>query len=238
MRQDPSISLKTRIEEWQSLIHVCRRWRNLVFQSPRRLHLHLYCTPKTPARDTLDIWPALPLLVEGTMSSKPGRMDNVIVALEQSNRVRQVSLRGLVDWQFEKVLAAMQVSFPELTVLELTPNKKTLPVIPIPDSFLGGFAPRLKLFELSGILFPGLPNLLLSATHLTHLRLSDIPHSGYISPEAMVAVLSALSSLETLSLGFRSPQSGPGWVSRSLPPPDRCILPALKKFIFKGVPNI
>ena len=235
MSQDLSISDKTRIEEWQSLVHVCRRWRSLVFQSPRRLHLHLYCTPKTPAKDTLDIWPALPLLVGGTMSSKPGRMDNVIVALEQSNRIRQVSLLGFVDWQLEKVLAAMQVSFPELTVLELTPNNKTLLVIPIPDSFLGGSAPRLKYFRLSGILFPGLTNLLLSANHLTHLYLLNIPHSGYISPEVMVALLSTLFSLETSSLGFRSPQSGPGWESRSLPPPNRFILPALKKFIFKGV---
>ena len=46
---------KTRIEEWQSLVHVCRRWRSLVLASPRRLNLQLYCTPKTPARDTLDI---------------------------------------------------------------------------------------------------------------------------------------------------------------------------------------
>ncbi|KAN0109365.1 hypothetical protein V8E52_009337 [Russula decolorans] len=38
-----------------------------------------------------------------------------------------------------------------------------------------------------GIPFPGLPKLLLSATHLVQLWLANIPHSGYISPEAMVA---------------------------------------------------
>ena len=29
------------IESWQSLVHVCRRWRGLVFASPRRLNLRL-----------------------------------------------------------------------------------------------------------------------------------------------------------------------------------------------------
>jgi len=29
---------------WQTLVHVCRRWRCIVFASPRRLDLKLYCT--------------------------------------------------------------------------------------------------------------------------------------------------------------------------------------------------
>ena len=74
----------------------------------------------------------------------------------------------------------------------------------IPDSFWGGSAPRLRHFELSGIPFPGLPKLLLSATHLNHLSLSGIPHSGYFSPEAMVALLSVLSCLNFLELDFQS----------------------------------
>jgi len=90
-------------------------------------------------------------------------------------------------------------------------------------------------FELDGIPFPGLPKLLLSATHLVKLRLSDIPHSGYISPEAMVALLSVLSSLRKLTLRFQSPQSRPDLETRSLPPPKRFILPALNDFRFRGV---
>ena len=67
-------------EAWQSLVHVCRRWRNLVFRSPRRLNLQLYFTPKTPAKDTLDVWPALPLIVRGETALSSGT-DNVIAAL-------------------------------------------------------------------------------------------------------------------------------------------------------------
>src|SRR6266852_504548 len=53
-------------KRWHPLVHVCRRWRSLVFGSPRRLDLKLYCTLKTPTRDSLDIWPALPLVVSGS----------------------------------------------------------------------------------------------------------------------------------------------------------------------------
>ena len=225
---------KTEVEGWQSLVHVCRRWRSVVLQSSSRLNLHLYCSPKTPARDMLDVWPALLLLVVGSMASTTGT-DNIIVALGQSNRVRRVYLWGLVDWQLEKVLAAMQVPFPDLAVLDLGPYDVTLPVIPIPDSFLGGSAPRLKYFFLYNIPFPGLLKLLLSANHLVQLWLFNIPHSGYISPEAMVAVLSALSSLGSFDLQFRSPQSRPDFESRSLLPPKRSILTALNGFCFKGV---
>ena len=234
MNMYPSYGDKPGIEAWQSLVHVCRRWRNLVLGSPRRLNLQLYCTPKTPARDSLDVWPAaLPLLIVGFMASAP--VDNIIAALGQNYRVCQVFLQGLADWHLEKFLASMQAPFPELTSLQLMSYDETLDInIRIPDSFLGGSAPRLQIFALSGIPFPGLPKLLLSATHLVCLKLFNIPHSGYISPEAIVALLSVLSSLETLSLEFQSPQSRPDWESRNLSPPKRSILPALDRFRFKG----
>ena len=220
------------IEAWQSLVHVCRRWRVLVFESPRRLNLRLVCTHKTPTRDKLAAWPALPLLIHDTMTPSQD-FDNIIAALEQSNRVYQVGLWYLAGWQLKKVLATMQVPFPGLTFLNLYSNDETVPVIP--DSFLDGSAPRLRDFTLAGIPFPGLPKLLLSATNLVHLGLINIPHSGYISPEAIVALISPLSSLEFLSLEFRSPQSRPDWESRPWPPSKRSVIPALNYFYFKGV---
>jgi hypothetical protein len=222
---------KARVEKWQSLVHVCRRWRILVLGSPRRLNLQLYCTPQTPARNALHVWPVLPLIVQGKVDLSSGT-DNVIASLEQSNRVCQIVLY-LVGWQLEEVLAAMQVPFPELTYLSLSSNVETLPVIP--DSFLDGSAPRLQNFDLFGIPFPGLSTLLLSATHLVTLWLSNIPHSGYISPEAIVALISVLSSLRTLSLQFQSPQSRPDPETRRPPPSKRSVVPALTSLYFRGV---
>jgi hypothetical protein len=229
---------KAEMEAWQSLVHVCRRWRSLILASPRRLNLRLVCTPETLTRDTLDTWPALPLIVGGGMA-RSSSTDNIIAALEQSNRVCEVDL-DLAGWQLEEVLAAMRVPFPELKYLQLfsdVSDDETLPVIPVPDSFLGGSAPRLRILELYRIPFPGLPNLLLSATQLVFLGLYDIPDSGYIPPEAMVALLSVLSSLESLSLEFRSAQSRPDWETRTLPPyPPRSprILFQRRYRIFRG----
>ena len=230
---------KKRAEVWLPLVHVCRRWRNLVFGSPRRLNLQLYCTPETPAKDTLDVWPALPLIIEGSIYSSSGT-DNIITALGQSNHVCKIDLY-LDDRELEEVLAPMQVPFPELTDLRLHLSSyhsygkapRAPPVIP--DSFLGESAPPLRILQLHSVSFPGLLKLLLSATHLVELRLDSIPHSGYTSPQAIVAPLSVLSSLETLYLGFESPQSRPDLENSSLPPPKRSILPALARFLFKGV---
>ncbi len=232
MDMNPSYGGKIGTEAWQSLVHVCRRWRSVVFGSTRRLDVRLVCTPNTRARDTLDVWPALPLVIRSTMAL-PSGVDDIIAAVGQRNRVCQVSLSGLADRQLEEVLGAMQVPFPELTDLYLVSVGETPPVIP--DSFLGGSAPHLRSFWLNGIPFPGLPKLLLSATHLVRLSLYNIPHSGYISPGAMVALLSVLSSLQTLYFKFQSPQSRPDWVNRHPPPSKRSVIPALLSFVFEGV---
>ena len=232
MIMKPSYKGKTTVESWRSLAHVCRQWRKLVFGSPHRLNLQLYCTPKTPVKDTLDIWPALPILIGGNMILSG--TNNVIAALGQAHRVRQVFLY-LLDGKLEEVMAAMEVSFPELTYLRLSTEFSHGEAPVIPDSFLNGSAPGLQTFHLRGIPFPGLLNLILSTTHLVGLHLSDIPRSsGYISPEAIATLLSVLSSLESLSLEFRSRQSRPDWEGRSLPPPKRPIHHALRLFDFKG----
>ena len=216
---------------WQSLVHVCRRWRSVIFRSPRRLKLRLYCTTRTPVRDTLDIWPPFPLIVHGIDPTED--MDNVVAALEYRDRVDKICLREVNGSSLEKVLAAMQEPFPELTFLWLSSDEEPVPVVP--DSFLGRSAPRLRFLVLDGIPFPDLPKLPLSATNLVNLQLWNIPHSGYISPDAVVTALSTLTSLQFLDLGFRSPRSHPDQASRLPPPPTRTVLPALTEFWFKGV---
>jgi hypothetical protein len=224
------------MKAWQSLVHVCRRWRSVVFGSPRRLDLQLVCSAKTPVRDTVDVWPALPLVIKDWNYNR-GSVDNIVALLERSDLVRritQISLCNVSSSQLEDISEAMQVPFPELTKLDLH-HDQTEPVLPLSDSFLGGSAPRLRSLYLSHIPYPGLPKLLLSATHLTELHLYRIPHSGYISPEAMVACLSTLTSLERLSLRFESPLPRPDWESRRPLPPTRTDLPVLDRFVFRGV---
>ena len=160
-------------------------------------------------------------------------MDNIIALLERSDRVCRIDLDYVSSSDMEIYLAAMQQPFPELTDLLLHSFGEMVSVDP--DSFLGGSSPRLRHLKLTGIPFPGLPKLLLSATHLVTLHLSHIPHSGYISPEAMVTALSTLTSLKKLTLEFQSPRSCPDQASRRPPPSTRSVLLTLNYFEFKGV---
>ena len=222
-------------QAWQSLIHVCRRWRSVVLGSPRHLDLRLCYIASTRSRHTLDIWPALPVVIKGDGGNSTIGADNVAAALKCSDRVCEISLTisKILDWEI--LLAAMQQPFPELTDLGLWWFGRIDETEVVPDSFLGGFAPNLEFFLLDGIPFPGFPKLLLSATHLVNLRLYNIPHSGYFSPDAMVAALSTLTSLKYLSLSFNSPESCPDLETRRLPPSTRSVLPILTKLSFKGV---
>ena len=76
---------------WQTLVHVCCRWRFIVFASPRRLNLKLYCTERRLANSkALDIWPTLPLVVFSPDLQFNEDVTNVIAALKHHNRVCKI----------------------------------------------------------------------------------------------------------------------------------------------------
>ena len=223
---------KEGIEAWQTLVHVCRKWRNVVFGSPRRLNLRLYCSSGTPVRETLDVWPLLPIVI-GVYPVDKWDNDNIIAALEHNDRICKLVIIDIPNSKTEKALAALQQPFPALTFLQLMFWNDTGPVLPA--SFLGGSAPALQSIWLDRIPFPGLPKLLLTATNLNTLNIQHIPHSGYISPEAMATALSVLTRLKSLSIEFESPRSRPDRRPRRLPPPTHTVLPVLTNLMFKGV---
>ena len=224
-----------KIQEWQKLVHVCRQWRTIVLGSPRRLGLRLYCTDKTPVRETLAVWPPLPIVIR--QYRRNTQMDNFIGALENNERICQIGLFEVTNSQLEEVLPAIQQPFPALTNLVIWPDwkNKFQPLPVFPESFLGGSAPRLQHLWLKRVPFPGLPKLLLTATDLVSLDIRKIPHSGYISPEAMVRCLSTLTRLEQLWLVFESPKSRPVRVTQRPHPPTRSTLLALTSFWFEGI---
>jgi hypothetical protein len=75
----------TEIEAWHTLVHVCRTWRTIVLGSPHRLALRLLCMDKTPVKETLAVWPPLPIVI--MQVGQPTQMDNIILALEHNDRV-------------------------------------------------------------------------------------------------------------------------------------------------------
>jgi hypothetical protein len=221
------------VDEWHTLVHVCRRWRDIVFASPRRLNLRLFCGRVTPSRAMLDIWPAMPIYIHDDWARRcPMGPDNISAALEHSDRVRSIHLHQIPSSAWEELAPAMQVPFPELTHLDLWWSSDSFMLV-LPDSFLGGSAPRLRTLKLCNISLPVVSNLLLSASDLVDLSLWGLSHEGYISLEAMVAWLSSLNRLKYLRLGL-PPPSRLELDQPSPPPQTRVILPALTDFTFQG----
>jgi len=219
---------------WQTLVHVCRRWRCIVFASPRRLDLKLYCTRQRSVNSkTLDIWPGLPIVIVAKDMGSKEDVTNIIAALGHHDRVCKIYyLNEQLQDSFLKEFAAIDEPFLTLTSLTLFSFGQNLPVFP--DSFLGGYAPRLRSLLLNGIPYPSIGKLLSSTTNLVQLSLRRIPHSGYIAPEMVVPCLSMLPKLKSLSLGFQCPRSRAHRASRHPPPLTRVVFPNLTFLGFSG----
>jgi len=220
------------VDAWHTLVHVCRQWREVVFASPRRLNLQLLCTMKRPVITTLDVWPALPIVIDSVATGiQPQGVGNIIDALKQHNRVSKINIQYIPNSLFS-IFAVMKKPFLSLTELKMSSGYGAVPIIP--DSFLGGSTPQLRTLGLDGIPFPGLGKLLLSTSNLVDLDLRRIPHSGYISPQAIVACLESSMRLKKLALEFQSPQSRADRASWDPPSLTRIILPALTRLVFRG----
>jgi len=181
----------------------------------------------------LDIWPALPIVIDACITdSRRSGVTNIVAALKRHDLVCRINILGVPNSLLKS--AAMKKRFPELTYLTLRSNQENAPIIP--ESFLGGSVPRLQSLEFRGIpfLFPVQGKLLLSATDLVTFRLLDIPNSAIISPELIVTALSALTRLKELFIGFRSPRPRADRERRH-PSLLKClVLPSLAEFHFKG----
>ena len=216
---------------WHRLVHVCRRWRSLVFSSPNFLDLRLVCGPRT-RMELIGIWPTLPITIRNRIYGPiPDNYDFNAAILHRS-RVRQIDLRITSSEQLRRLTSAMGEPFPDLTHLDLV-SASELPALP--DGFLGGSAPHLQSLRITSIPFPALPKLLLSANGLVCLTLSNILYDGYISPQAIHTSLAMLVNLESLTIHFQSSVSHPDRERRQPPPEIRTVLSSLTDFEFRGV---
>ena len=219
---------------WKTLTQVCRRWRDVVFGSPRRLDLRLVCKSTTPTSKLLDIWPPFPIIVYQPppipVVDKNG-MENLIAALESRDRISVIHLSDLRGPALEHLVTALHEPLPVLTRFSLNSDDDSVPVLP--ETLLGGSAPCLQSFVLKGIPFPSFPKVILCFPHIVHLRLDEIPNSGYISPEAMATSLAALPHLKIVFIGFRSPPSHLLQIGR--PRLTRRALLSLSRLEFSGV---
>jgi hypothetical protein len=184
----------------------------------------------------LHIWPEFPIALRITDLQVDDEIpDNIMAALEHNDRVCEIYVDGL---ELEELVIepVMQNSFPALTHLHLEAYDNDSPIVP--DSFLGGSAPRLRSLYLLGFpYYPALPKLLSSTTGLVSLSLSD---TCYLSPQMMVDCLASLTRLEKLQIeGFYLPHEDRHQLSQHSPPltrhSDLRHFPVLATLVFDGV---
>jgi hypothetical protein len=159
-------------------------------------------------------------------------VENLIAAVERGHdRISRISIIDINGPALEILAAEVQQPLPILKDFWLISNDESESVPVLPGTFLGGSAPLLESFSLHGIPFPTFPRFILSSTHIRYLSISNIPHCGYISPNAMVACLAAFPNLEHLIIGYESPLSRPPQIT---PPRTRIVLPALTHLFIRG----
>ena len=227
---------------WHRLVHVCQRWRSLVFSSPKFLDLRLVCGPWAERGTgnelfTSAIWPPLPVLLRrGCYAEEWENTSRYFdAAIVDPTRVREIDLT-LTRSPLADLVLAMDKPFPALTCFRLALDRglkfqERYSAPALTGRFLGGSAPNLQYLELYSIEFRALPELLLSATNLVCLSLSAIPRYGHICPMVMSTGLAALAKLQWLTIDYKSSISCPDPHS---PLPTRTILPALTHFVFHG----
>jgi hypothetical protein len=218
---------------WPTLTHVCRRWRQIVLNSPLGLNLRLYCTYRTPVLKTLDYFPPVPLIVNYGGSPKlnppsPEDEENIMAALKQFDRVVSISLT--VSKMLGENLS--RISQPFSTLEELFLLSKDDLKLTLPSTFKWG--PRLRTLHSTRIAIPTLPQILSPPTSLVDLQLHEIPKLGCFSPDAFANALLGAVHLKTLSLHFLSLPPRRNYLSFPLPSGPRVVLPALTSFKYRG----
>jgi hypothetical protein len=214
---------------WPTLVLICRKWRRIVFASPKALHLQLVFSPGIPVLKAVNCFPAFPITIKygGSLelaSPTPGDDIHIIAALKRSDRVRSISLT--VTTSLLKKWYAVERPFSNLEDLILL-SRDSAPLT-FPSSFQWG--PRLRRLHLTGITIPALHQLLYSSTNLVDLQLHEA--LNHFSIEVLTGALSGMAQLQILSLHFPSTTN---YVS--LPPlPDKLVvLPALTHLKFRGI---
>ena len=217
---------------WPRLVHICRRWRYIVFASQKALHVQLSCTHGTPILKTLDCWPTLPIIVQyGGFSNldppAPEDEENIVAALKQSDRVSSLSL--VVTSSLLEKISTIERPFWQLEDLILLSPQDSVPLT-LPSAFRWGS--HLRCLHLTRITFPLLLQLLYSSRNLEDLRLHEVLDPRHFLPETLANALSWMTQLRSLSLHFPSTIDDTGV---STPSWTRAVLPALTSFNFRGI---
>ena len=210
-------------------MHICRKWRRLVFSYQQSLQLRLFCTHGTPVKNTLGCWPrALPIVVEyggspGLDPPTPEDENEIMAALKRHDRVQSISLT-ITSSLLEK-LSAIKKPFSKLEDLILLSRDDVR--LTLPRAFRWGR--RLRRLHSTRIVILALVQLHYSSIDL---QLHEVPNPWHYSPKALPNALFRMAQLRSLSLYFL-PTSENAAVSP--PSRNRVVFPVLTRLEYRGI---
>ena len=218
---------------WLMLIHVCPRWRNLIYDSWSHLDMCLLLTNDSPSMDALSHLPPLPLIIHYSDRTRTiTRKDegNIYLGLQQHDRVRRVVLQAPSS-KLRMWLKPMNKLFPrlgDLSLLSTTTESEEMSQA-FPELLR---APKLHRLSLHGISLPKGLSLISSTAALSTLSLT---HIRYFPPRHLVAQLQGLPHLEELSIGFAIPIPLTNSEGELLSAPITPVtLPTLRRLTLRG----
>ncbi|KAI0258627.1 hypothetical protein BC834DRAFT_847254 [Gloeopeniophorella convolvens] len=241
---------------WHSLVRVCRRWRQLILSSPKRLRLDFLLTYGAPYASILRLPPEFALkfdfsdevygdddsdeddndsdLAGVLITWAPEDFDGVALAFrEHPKRIRKINLLAHGS-DLRKLFAALTGPTPQLESLRVHATNWPWPFQVFPDDFLKGSTPALCRIELTGVL-PPLP----SAPHITHFEFClehGVPRDPPSFLDNVVEHVRQMSQLETLHFYCEAYGSVPTGAHNQSPPiGPPTVLPALSRFFFFGL---
>ena len=189
---------------WYQLVHVCRRWRYLILSSPVRLGLHLICTYGTPVADMLANSPPLPLIINYLDANRDTSVEDeeaILLALQDRDRVRRIGL-SMSATKLLNPIIAMDGQFPVLERLYIWPLSHDNMSLMLLTRF---HAPHLRMTVLTHVALPVRSLLLTTTVGLVELGFWNMPLLTCFRPSDLVARLSSMPQLKSLSIGFQSP---------------------------------
>jgi hypothetical protein len=216
---------------WHRLVHICHKWRRIVFASQRALNLRLLCTHGAPVLKMLDCWPTLPIVVQFAESPAlnrptPEDVDGIMAALKQSTRVTSINLTVT-----SSLLAMLyELEWPFLELEELVLVSQDTARLTLPRTIHWGS--RLRRLHVTRLTFPpAFFRLHFFSRNLMDLQLHEVLDPWHFPPEDLTDVLSRMPQLRSLSLHFLSTANYRALQTARV----RAILPVLARLDFRGI---
>ena len=220
LNEDEDININTHIlpgEEWSrcerwwyNLVHVCQRWRTLIFASASYLRICHVCTHGTQVGRMLTYSPILPLVVDYADETRRGGwaeedapgLWNALLP-ERRGRVRRIRLLVHESPHWDFFWALLDGTFPalECLIVKLRERRHPTPSFKLPHRFR---APRLRHLVFTRFDFPLATPILDTSVHLVTLSLNLVV---FCLPNDLLERLSSLPRLEILNIASTSPIS-------------------------------